>query len=74
MLTTHEVMRLLYLRGGEFSEEARAWLSGVDDDNDALGCIADTLDELDDGEIDEQTAFRKITSIVKTRASDDDDD
>jgi hypothetical protein len=67
MLTTGEVMRALYLRGGEFSEEARTWLAGVDDDNNALGCIEDTLEELNDGEIDERTALLAIARIIGFR-------
>jgi hypothetical protein len=49
MLTTREMMETIYLRGGEFSEEARAWLADDDDETVAACLIEEALSDYESG-------------------------
>lgn len=64
MLTIDEMMNAIYMRGGEFCDEARQWLLAENEDDEKLVAIEDTFDELRDGEIGVKAALVKIARII----------
>ena len=64
MLSTHEVMTELYLRGREFSVEAAAWLDANDDAKTTLGVIELVFAEYEVGDIDAEIALREIAAAA----------